>query len=160
MHKFVKDVKCIVAETVKELEKLGCNEFTAKQLRMHFHESVQISSGWLTECLNSIGYYYNRVKRVWTKRPVIQVTETTYIKEEVYQKVKSKLDKLENKIGEILTGIANDDYCSRCKKKITCKHYNLGENFIIRLFARKDICKAHKELIEEIVNLSEILENG
>lgn len=156
MHKFVKDVKDIVEETVKELEKMGCNEFTTKQLRTGFHPSVQISSGWLTECLNSIGYHYDRVKRVWTKRPA-QITKTTYIKDEVYQKIKSKLYKVEDKIVEILTGIANDDYCSRCKKKITCKHYNLGENFIIRLFARKDICKAHKKLIEEIVELGRIV---
>ena len=154
MHK-IKDVKDIVAETVKELEKLGCKEFTAKSLRMHFDQSIQISSGWLTECLNNIDYRYDRERRVWTKKPAIQIT--TYIKEEIYQKVKSKLDKLEKGLEQIINSLLNYDYCKKCKKQILCSYYNYRSKGLSKLIARKDICRAHKELVLEVRKLGELI---
>lgn len=147
-----------IKEDIAEILKDMLPNFTSEQIK----EALQLrgwstcSIPWLSECLRNFGYVYDRINKFWYKKPIVIDSISIATHNDIIKKYENKLEKLEDKIGEILTGIANDDYCSKCRKKIICKHYNLGESGIAKLFARTDICKAHKELIKEITVLHDI----
>lgn len=146
--------KDAVREATKRLESLGILEFTAKQVEERLPAGTKsINRSWLTECLHKLGYVFNREKKVWTAD-----NQVKYVSILTHLKVQDKLTELEAKISEIVTNLAEDTYCNNCKKYKTCKYYNPGKTWLGKLFARRDICKAHKELIAQIAELSRMVD--
>lgn len=146
--------KDAVREVVKGLESLGILEFTAKQVeeRLPLFGIKIINRSWLAECLHKLGYVFNKEKKAWvTDNQVKSVDILTHLK------VQDKLTELETKISKIVTDLAEDTYCNNCKEYSTCKYYNPGKTWLGKLFARRDICKAHKELVAQITELGRMV---
>ena len=141
----------IVIEGIKSLERQGIREFSSKQVRENFptpYKDVPISTSWINECINRYGYKWDKIRKLWVYYKPTSIDQS---------RIRKKLDLLENKIGEIQTALLNDDYCNKCLKKVTCKHYHWASTGLLKLIARTDICKAHKALIKEVAELGRIV---
>lgn len=90
------------------------------------------------------------------------LSKTDSVKTVGYPKVRSQkkiLEKAQDKIGEVMISLVNDDYCSGCGKRFFCKHYNLSEDAPANWLGVLPICQAHQDLIGDVAELNSIL-NG
>ena len=148
--------KSVVKAALKELANQGIKEFTKNQVIQAIPENLKntkISSSWLIECIRSEGYVWNRDKKVWVYS---SVENDLAIKEQMYQKTRTKLNRLEAKIRAILVELSMTSYCYGCKKTNTCKHSRSDKNLLSKFF-KNDICKAHKTLIDRVSSLEKLL---
>lgn len=142
-----------IKEDIKGIVKELPSEFTAKQvLAKVFEKWKYCSNGWVVECLKELGYAYNKSGKYWYKKPIIISSIDLSTHNNIVDEFKKKLEKIENRIGSIVTGLLNQDYCSKCKKKILCRYYT---QFIL---SPCNICIGHKNLIEEIADLQILVE--
>ena len=148
--------KKLIVEAIKRIEMKGIVGFTSKQLIENLplpYKYIDISPSWLSECIKSQNYKYDKVSKLW----VIDDQKENYVPKELYQKVKNKIDKLEIEIRKTLTNLLNGEDCYKCKSKMLCKYYNWDAVGLKRFIAIRDICPAHKKLIDIINSLGAIL---
>lgn len=143
-----------IKEDIKEIVKELPSEFTAKLVKEKVLQKWRYcSQGWVSECLKDLGYAYNKSGKYWYKKPIIVDNIALSAHNNIVNEFKNKLEKIENKIGSIITGLLNQDYCSKCKKKILCRYYTQS------VLSPCKICIGHKNLIEEIVDLAKLIDS-